>query len=184
MDQAGKCTGAALNPWANLVSDAMKLGQISEESLPLEHSSLMFINSDTALLFLQDGRIKAIKIQRDGRTISKIVMLPDQLDTTVPPSSIELIRSHLSPKAADGSTQACYAFVGSLLGDSHLLKVNFRTILDQSALESMQTEEVKVEETPMAPEDEDDIGGSSSVARRGQSPMSLHPFRYLRLGRG
>lgn len=158
VDQAGKCTGAAFNPWANLVSDSMKLEQISEEPLPLEHASLMFITSDVALLFLQDGRMRAIKIQRDGRTISKIVMLPDQLDTTVPPSSIELIRSHLTPKAADGSTQACYAFVGSMLGDSHLLKIDFRTIIDESVLEGIQTEDTKMEEASLMPEDEDDIG--------------------------
>lgn len=164
VDQAGKCTGAALNPWANLVSDSTKFELVSEEPLPLEHSNLMFITADVALLFLQDGRLRAIKVQRDGRTITNIIRLPDQLDTTVAPSSIELIRSHLSSKAASGSTQACYAFVGSLLSDSEMLKVDFRTIIDESILQATQTDEVKKENTLPA-EDEDDIGGCTRTIR-------------------
>lgn len=163
VDQAGKCTGAALNPWANLVSDSMKFEQVSQEPLPLEYSSLMFITSDVALLFLQDGLIRVIKVQRDGRTISKIVLLPDQLDMTAPPSSIELVRSHLSAKAPDGTTQACYAFVGSTLADSQLLKVDFRTILDEKVLRTMQVEEAPLEQSLTAEEDEDDIGQSAAL---------------------
>lgn len=158
VDQAGKCTTAAFNPWANLVSDSLKFEQASDEPLPLEHSSLLFITSDIALLFLQDGRIRAIKVQRDGRTIAKIAMLPDNLEDTVPPSSIELIRSHLAPKAADGSTQACYAFVGSLLADSQVLKIDFRTIIDEVMLQDMTTDEAGMEQQVADDEDEDDIG--------------------------
>lgn len=122
----------------------------------------MFITSDVALLFLQDGRVRAIKVQRDGRTISRIELLADKLKQTVPPSSIELIRSHLSPKSEDGSTQACYAFVGSALADSKLLKVDFRTILDSTILEQTLPGPVKAEATAMD-EDEDDIGNAAKI---------------------
>ena len=147
-----------MNPWANLVSDSSKFDLVSEEPLPLEHSSLMFITTDVALLFIRDGRVRAVKVQRDGRTISKIDLLKDSLENTVLPSSIELIRSHLSPKGADGATQACYAFVGSLLGDSQLLKVDFRTVLDEALLQQLPSETAKIEEAAAMEEDEDDIG--------------------------
>lgn len=159
VDQAGKRTGASMNPWANLVSDSSKFDLVSEEPLPLEHSNLMFITNDVALLFIRDGRLRAVKVQRDGRTISKIELLKDHLEKTVPPSSIELIRSHFSPRGADGTTQACYAFVGSLLGDSQLLKVDFRTIVDEALLQQMPSDVAKLEEAAIMDEDdEDDIG--------------------------
>lgn len=158
VDQAGKRTGASLNPWADLVSDSSKFDLVSDEPLPVEHSSLLFITTDVALLFLRDGRIRAVKVQRDGRTISRVELLRDQLVDTVSPSSIELIRSHLSPKADDGTTQACYAFVGSLLGDSQLLKVDFRTIVDQAILQQIPSETAKLEESAAMEEDDDDIG--------------------------
>jgi hypothetical protein len=149
-----------LNPWANIVSDSCKFETSTDGALPLEASSLLFITADVALLFLKDGRIRAIKVQRDGRTISKIVVLPDHLKSTVPPSSIELIRSHLAPKAADGTTQACYAFVGSLVGDSQIVRVDFRTVIDNALLrEGEDTKpETKQENDQVMEEDEDDIG--------------------------
>lgn len=162
VDQAGKRTGLSFNPWENIVSDSNKFDLASDEPLPLEHSHLMFITSDVALLFLQDGRVRAIKVQRDGRTISRIELLADKLKQTVPPSSIELIRSHLSPKSEDGSTQACYAFVGSALADSKLLKVDFRTILDSTILEQTLSGPVKAEAAAMD-EDEDDIGNADKI---------------------
>lgn len=164
VDQAGKRTGISLNSWANTVSESCKFDLATGEALPLESSSLLFITADVALLFLKDGRIIANKVQRDGRTISKIVVLPDHLEGTVPPSSIELIRSHLSPKAANGATQACYAFVGSLVGDSQIMRVDFRTIVDEAMLqgdpESMS--QAKQESDQTMEEDDDDIGESGS----------------------
>lgn len=165
IDQAGKKTGLAFNGWANAMTEMSKTDLVADsEPLALEGSRILFILAEVALLFLHDGGVRAIRVQRDGRTISKLVLLSDQLRSTVPPADVELVRSHLSQRAADGTTQACYVFVASVLGDSEIIRADFRTVYTADAnggdavpdvkLESVQDAPMKVDEEE---DDDDDI---------------------------
>lgn len=169
VDQAGKLTGASFNPWANIVSEATKFEQATEEALGLEHSHLMFISAEIAVLILQDGTTRAVRVQRDGRTIAKITAFPDVFDKTTMPSSLELVRSHLAPEANEEGRHICYAFVGSMLGDSQLWRIDFRTIVEIGKLDDpVDLLQAKAEAEIL--DDEEDIGEHErSVASRALS---------------
>lgn len=158
VDQSGKRTGVASNSWANLVTSDSKVDGPGDDNFALEGSKVMFISSDIAILFLHEGTIRAVKIQRDGRTISRVSILPETLGKTVVPSDIELIRSHLTPKAENGATRACYAFVASTLGDSEIIRIDFG--LEQVETNGMEVEvpDILKREEEAAEMDEDDIG--------------------------
>ena len=161
IDQAGKKTGLALNGFANAMTDMSKTEVAAEGPFSLEGSKLLFVMAEVAILFLQSGQTRAIRVQRDGRTISKLVLLPYLLGQHVPASDLELVRSHLSPRAADGTMQACYVFLASIVGDSQLVRIDFRNVLDEH-VNGMETMEAKEEEANESIE-EDDIGKQLSV---------------------
>ena len=134
------------------MSELSRSDPATDEVLALEESKLLFITSELALLILRSGKVRAIKVQRDGRTISKLALIPHTLGRTVAPSDVELIRSHLNPKADDGATQACYAFVASLVGDSQLIKIEFHNeTIDEVTMDG-------VEETKPGKKEEDEKG--------------------------
>lgn len=141
-----------------MVTDLCRMENGFEPGNPLrlEDSKMIFITADVSLLFLQDGNVRAVKIQRDGRTISKLVLLPDILRQGMAPSCVELIRSRLTPKAEDGSSRACYIFVGSMMSDSEVVRVDMDTVF------SLDAASVKAE-AKLDNADEDDMGGSSNI---------------------
>ena len=174
LDQAGKRTGLSFNGWANIVSEFSKSDTISDEILPLENSKILFVGSELALLVIISGEVRAFTIQRDGRTISKLALISTQLGRTVAPSDVELIRSHLTPRAEDGSTTACYAFVASLVGDSDLVRIDFRneTIEQADGKGFEETESVKQEKDDEMDEDDIDIYGSADAKEAALSAAS------------
>lgn len=156
IDQAGKKTGLALNGWANAMTDLSKTETAIEGPFSLEGSKIMFVMAEVAILFLQSGQTRTIRVQRDGRSISKLVLLPDNLGKHVPSSDLELIRSHLSTRSADGVTQACFVFLASMIGDSQLIRIDFRTVLEEG-VNGEDLVEAKAEDADYSIE-EDDIG--------------------------
>lgn len=158
IDQAGKRTGLALNGWANSLTELSKMEQAQDGPFALEGSKLLFVLPEVAILFLQNGRARAVRVQRDGRTISRLILLPDTLGIHASASDLELVRSHLSPRAADGSTQACYVFLANVAGDSELLRIDFRTVVDPALAAAAAIEENSQQAGDNSNEDDDDIG--------------------------
>lgn len=166
VDQSGKKTGLAFSGWANRVTDLSKIEAHAKDTLALENSRILFVTAEVCLLFLLDGRLRALRVQRDGRTISRLVLLDDELGTSVPPSCVELIRSHLSPRSADGARQCCFAFVCSMVGNSEMIRVEFKNEVinseEAAAIDAVVKPEVKTEDTEMD-EDDIDIYGSADA---------------------
>lgn len=133
VDQSGKRVALAFNSKTHVGNEQPKTESASSNTaLALEGSSILFIANEVALIFLRSGEVRAMKVQRDGRSISKLELLPEKLGDTATPSHVELVRSHLTPKTSLGATQACYAFVSSMLGDSELYRIDYTLAQDSS----------------------------------------------------
>lgn len=157
IDQAGKRTGLALNAWANAMTELSKTDVVGSDPSSLEGSKLVFIMAEVAILFLRSGHVRAIRVQRDGRTISRLALLPDNLGQHAPASDLELVRSHLSPRTADGATQSCFVFLASITADSQVLRIDYRTVIDDIVING-EVDAPNPDPEPDAIEDDDDIG--------------------------
>ena len=137
MDQGGRTIGVAVNGWHALTSklslprwksDAHKVngisnGQVNGDTngligetektliqLDLANSHITFPDptSPLAFLFLQDGQVWLLQNMLEGRTLSSI--------------NLESRGATTQPSVASAVCSGQFVFVGSMVGDSHLLK--------------------------------------------------------------
>jgi len=108
VDQAARRVALPVNGWASRVSD-MPMPPVDKNlDLSLEGSRLVFVDEKTFFLVRRDGMIHPVEIVLDGRTVSKLVLLPVIAQTTIP-AVTRLLNEDL-------------LFVGSMIGPSVLMK--------------------------------------------------------------
>lgn len=162
LDQSGKRTAIAVNDWSNGLTDLNRAENDRKmDPLALEGCQIVFIAADIALLTAADGRCVALKLQRDGRTVSKLSIMPDTLMQNSPACCVELVRSHLTARTEHDAHRACYVFLGSIVSDSHLSRLDIdRASLDGEThlLTNGTANASPAQQEDPADMDEDDIG--------------------------
>jgi cleavage and polyadenylation specificity factor subunit 1 len=108
VDQAARRVALPVNDWAARVSDIPMPLADKDLGLCLEGSRLVFVDEKTFFVIRKDGMIHPIEIILDGRTVSKLVLLPVIAQTTIP-AVAKLLNDDL-------------LFVGSMVGPSVLMK--------------------------------------------------------------
>jgi len=108
VDQAARRVALPVNGWAARVSDMPMPPADKDLGLCLEGSRLVFVDEKTLFVIRKDGMIHPIEIILDGRTVSKLVLLPVIAQTTIP-AVARLLNDDL-------------LFVGSTVGPSVLMK--------------------------------------------------------------
>ncbi|MCO5556062.1 hypothetical protein L7F22_009606 [Adiantum nelumboides] len=181
MDQGGRTIGVAVNGWHALTSkvslprwkqDAHKVngamngqnghvngitnGSIGETEkaliqLDLSNSHIIFpdTSSPLAFLFLQDGEVWLLQNALEGRTLSSI--------------SLESRGATTQPSVATAVSSGEFVFVGSMVGDSHLLKR--LTTVSNVVSSALGNSSSKSDDEDM--DLDDDLYGESSAATNG-----------------
>ncbi|KAG2030510.1 CPSF A subunit region-domain-containing protein [Suillus americanus] len=108
IDQAARRVALPVNGWAARVSDIPMPPADKDLGLCIEGSRLVFVDEKTFFVIRKDGMIHPIEIILDGRTVSKLVLLPVIAQTTIP-AVAKLLNDDL-------------LFVGSMVRPSVLMK--------------------------------------------------------------
>ncbi|EGF98089.1 uncharacterized protein MELLADRAFT_96156 [Melampsora larici-populina 98AG31] len=139
IDQSSKLIGIATNGWSKLsthldvptqqmVKIVTEDGQDQEERLKvrLENSKLVFVTIDRALMFLTDGQIFRLCLYQDGRTLIKLCLEKFPVVSVIPSVAV---------KISDHSV-----FVGSMLGDSIVMGIEFEGEKEVEVVEEVEVE--------------------------------------------
>jgi cleavage and polyadenylation specificity factor subunit 1 len=90
VDQSGKTLHLALTGWAGRISNA-PLQYASSTLKAFDNCQLAFSSALSALLFTPAGDIYSINFQRDGRTLTSILLGAAPIGVTSSPSAVELV---------------------------------------------------------------------------------------------
>ncbi|KAG1848301.1 CPSF A subunit region-domain-containing protein [Suillus subalutaceus] len=150
VDQAARRVGLPVNGWAARVSDMPMPPADKDLGLCLEGSRLVFVDEKTFFVIRKDGMIHPIEIILDGRTVSKLVLLPVIAQTTIP-AVAKLLNDDL-------------LFVGSMVGPSVLMKTAREEVpLELPAQQTGAATTIDFADS-MDLDDDDDLYGDSQTA--------------------
>ncbi|CAG8596773.1 4454_t:CDS:10 [Cetraspora pellucida] len=107
VDQSSPGIGITVNGYAMSTTDFPLDRSFEHLGLSLEGCHYVFLDKDEILLFLRNGDMYLVKLIKDGRSISRI--------------AIEKVGANTLPSCAC-SVAPGYFFLGSRLGDSHLVQ--------------------------------------------------------------
>lgn len=129
VDQAGRRVALPINGWAARVSDMPMPPADKDLDLSLEGSRLVFVDEKTFFVIRRDGMIHPVEVILDGRTVSKLLLLPVIAQTTIP-ALARLLNEDL-------------LFVGSMVGPSVLMKTAREEVpLEQPTQQTLTTSNV------------------------------------------
>ena len=127
VDQTARRIALPVNGWSSRTSDIQLLSLPPNEqlrSLDLERCRSAFVDNKMFFVILKDGTVYPVEIVADGKNVSRLVMAPALVQSTIP----AVIR-----QVSDE-----YLFIGCAVGPSLLLK-------------TVQVEEVLHEDHQMSP---------------------------------
>lgn len=140
VDQAGRRVALPINGWAARVSDMPMPPADKDLDLSLEGSRLVFVDEKTFFVIRRDGMIHPVEVVLDGRTVSKLLLLPVIAQTTIP-ALARLLNEDL-------------LFVGSMVGPSVLMK----TAREEVPLEQPTQQTLTISNVPDSMDLDDDDG--------------------------
>lgn len=108
VDQAAKVTGCATNGWHKR-SSTLALPSGDTLGIGLEGANLAFLSPILALLITRTGYTYTVTMERDGRSLSAVLLSPSPVIQTVSPSSLEVVGRE-------------FLFIANAVGDSVLLR--------------------------------------------------------------
>ncbi|OJA10745.1 hypothetical protein AZE42_07268 [Rhizopogon vesiculosus] len=151
VDQAGRRVALPVNGWASRVSDMPMPPADKDLDMSLEGSQLVFVDEKTFFVIRRDGMIHPVEIVLDGRTVSKLLLLPVIAQTTIP-AIAKLLNDDL-------------LFVGSMVGPSVLMKTTREEVPIDQPTQQTPTTSIAPDGMDLDDDDDDLYGDSTTVTQ-------------------